>query len=403
MEKKYLYFQPEYVGKFKCDSSKCNNNCCERNWEIDIDETTYKKIFECLPQIVEFFDFNKDKGKYLLTKRPCPFLTEKKLCRLQLEYGEDFLSVTCVTYPRNTFNFGKFFERSLTLTCPVAAELILFQEKPLAFGFVEVPEKIHSGGGKILMNALPISEENIPLFFEGQIAMISILQARRFSIDQRLIILGLFLDKFQELLSAKADKETFFELLAKYESEEFLAKEMPPLFQNFPCDTENFILFIIKFIGYALPQFKIDTEKNFIGALEEVFELVPDEQGNVPVPSLVAKYQELDDARKIFLEKYSTFLENYLVNELFMNCYPYRFLNENITRNCAIFIISYKIFELILFAATHKGFTSKEDLLEMVDWFSIKMDHNKVLHDKFFELLKGIDDIFLLMTCLLKG
>ena len=37
MEKKYLYFQPEYVGKFKCDSSKCNNNCCERNWEIDID------------------------------------------------------------------------------------------------------------------------------------------------------------------------------------------------------------------------------------------------------------------------------------------------------------------------------------------------------------------------------
>ena len=40
MEKKYLYFQPEYVGKFKCDSSKCNNNCCERSWEIDIDKET---------------------------------------------------------------------------------------------------------------------------------------------------------------------------------------------------------------------------------------------------------------------------------------------------------------------------------------------------------------------------
>ena len=113
--------------------------------------------------------------------------------------------------------------------------------------------------------------------------------------------------------------------------------------------------------------------------------------------------QELDDARKIFLEKYSTFLENYLVNELFMNCYPYQFLNENITRNCAVFMISYKIFELILFAATHKGFSSKEDLLSMVDWFTVKMDHAKALHDKFFELLKGIDDIFLLMTCLLKG
>ena len=402
MEKKFLYFQPEYVGKFKCDGSKCNAHCC-KNWGIEIDEASYKKYSS---DVTEHIKFNSEQKKYFVTldeKNFCPMLTENNLCRLQLEHGEDFLSVTCATYPRYTYNFEKFFERSLGLTCPVAAELILFQEKPLAFGFVEVPEKIHLNGGKILMNALPISEEKLPLFLETQIAMISILQARRFSIDQRLIILGLFLDKFQELLSAKADKETFFELLAKYESEEFLAKEMPPLFQNFPCDTENFILFIIKFIGYALPQFKIDTEKNFIGALEEVFELVPDEQGNVPVPSLVAKYQELDDARKIFLEKYSTFLENYLVNELFMNCYPYRFLNENITRNCAIFIISYKIFELILFAATHKGFTSKEDLLEMVDWFSIKMDHNKVLHDKFFELLKGIDDIFLLMTCLLKG
>ncbi len=107
--------------------------------------------------------------------------------------------------------------------------------------------------------------------------------------------------------------------------------------------------------------------------------------------------------RKDFLDKHSTLLENYLVNELFMNRYPYRFLNENIARNFAIFLISYKIFELILFAATHEGMTSKADLLDMVDWFTTKMDHAKALHDKFFELLKGIDDIFLLMTCLLKG
>ena len=39
----------------------------------------------------------------------------------------------------------------------------------------------------------------------------------------------------------------------------------------------------------------------------------------------------------------------------------------------------------------------------MVDWFTEKMDHSKDLYDKFFELLKGIDDTFLLMTCLLKG
>ena len=86
-----------------------------------------------------------------------------------------------------------------------------------------------------------------------------------------------------------------------------------------------------------------------------------------------------------------------------MNHYPFRFDKESITKNFAIFLISYKIFELILFAATHKGFTSKEDLLDMINWFTRIMDQAKDLHEKFFELLKGIDDTFLLMTCLLKG
>ena len=402
MEKKYLYFQPEYVGKFKCDGAKCNARCC-KDWAIAIDAATYEKY---PPEVTKHLKFNSELNAYVMTlneNKACPMLTENNLCRLQLEHGEDFLSVTCATYPRHTYNFGKFFERSLTLTCPVAAELILFQEKPMAFEFVEVPEKIHSNGGKIQIGKVLAGEDTVPLFLEMQIAMISILQARRFSIDQRLIILGLFLDKFQELISAQADEQTLPDLIATYQSEEFLAKEMPPLLQNFSGDAENFLLIIMKFIGYALPKLRAGDKKNFIGALEEVFELIPDKNGLVSIKKAIANYENFADARETFLEKYSTVLENYLVNELFINQYPCRFANESITGNFAIFIIGYKIFELIMFAATQKGFTSKADLLDMVDWFTEKMDHSKDLHDKFFELLKGIDDIFLLMTCLLKG
>ena len=73
----------------------------------------------------------------------------------------------------------------------------------MTFEFVEVPEKIHSGGGKIQIGKFLASEDTLPLVLEIQITMISILQARQFSIDQRLIILGFFLDKLQELLSGK--------------------------------------------------------------------------------------------------------------------------------------------------------------------------------------------------------
>ena len=401
MDKKYLYFQPEYVSKFKCDGAKCGARCC-KEWTIAIDEASYKNY---PPEVTEHIEFNSELKQYVMTldeKNFCPMLTENNLCRLQLEHGEDFLSMTCATYPRHTFNFGKFFERSLTLTCPVAAELILFQEKPMAFEFVEVPEKIH-GNGKIQIGQFLVSEELLPLVLEIQIAMISILQVRRFSIDQRLIILGLFLDKLQELAAAQADKQTLMNLIATYESEKFLAKEMPPLLQNFSCNAENFLLSIMKFIGYALPHLRLGDTQKLVDSLEKVFEIIPDESGFVSIKKAITHYENFADARRTFLEKYSTFLENYLVNELFMNQYPWRFNDESITRNFAIFIISYKIFELILFAATHEGFTAKKDLLNMVDWFTSRMDHAKDLRERFFELLKGIDDTFLLMTCLLKG
>ena len=126
--KKFLYFQPEYVSRFKCDGAKCNARCCKA-WTITIDEATYKKYSQIKPpekarELTKLFVYNKGMGKYLLKARPCPMLNENHLCKIQLEYGEDFLSETCVTYPRRTSDFGYFFERSLTLTCSVAAEMI---------------------------------------------------------------------------------------------------------------------------------------------------------------------------------------------------------------------------------------------------------------------------------------
>ena len=401
MEKNYLYFQPEYVSKFKCDSSKCNDNCCERDWEIDVDEATYKKYLQVAPVIAQQFKFNEQKKKYLLTKRPCPFLTEKKLCRLQLEYGEGILSVTCTTYPRITCSFGKFFERSLTMTCPVAAEMILFEPEPMKFEWLSVPEKIHSNGGKIAGRALPLTEESLSIFFETQLAMISILQERRLSLDQRLITLGLFLDKLQELILGKADRDTLLNLIWAYKSEEFLVGGgVASLFPNFSGDAKNFLPLIMKLIGYTIPYFR---GSKFFDALEKVLEIKPDEKGQVFIKEIIPRYERLAVDRDAFLEKYSTVLENYLVNELFLNCYPLRFIDKNITRNFAIFLISYKIFELIFFSAVQENLNSKDDILEIVDWFTNKMDHSKELYENFFELLKGIDDTFLLMTCLLRG
>ena len=428
--KKFLYFQPEYVSRFKCDGANCLNNCCKRNWRIDIDTATYKKYSRIKPkdkakEITSHFEFNSERNAYVVKLKQnfevtemadgqkmfsinlddnnlsCPFLTEKKLCRLQLEHSEDFLSQTCATYPRRTFSFGKFFERSLTLTCPVAAEMILFAQEPLKFELVEVPDTIHSKHGRIKITKIFVSESDADFIREAQITMISILQERRFTLDQRLIVLGLFLDRLQELISDTEDKELEMSLIEAYRSEDFLLTEMPPLFQNFSFDANRFVTFMIKFIGHSLESLRTKEGEKFIVALEKVLGIKPDENDFVSLIELAANFEKLTDARKNFSEKYSTFLENYLVNELFYGLYPWRFREHNITKNFAVFLISYKILELMTFAATESGLDSKEDLLALIDWFMGRTDHNPKLYERFFELLAGVDDAYLLMATLL--
>lgn len=406
--KTYFYFQPEYVSKFKCDGSKCTAHCCG-GWRITIDDATYKKYSRVKPkskakEIISLIKFDSQVGQYAITlnENLCPFLTPEMFCKLQLEYGEEFLSQTCATYPRRTHAIGKFFERSMTLTCPVAAEMVLFNSEPMKFEFVEVSDKVHSKHGRIRIGKLPIDENYAVIIREIQITMISILQRRQFTLDQRLIVLGLLLDKLQEYYQTEdQDLDMLINLIATYRSEEFLLTEMPPLFQSFTFDEQNFILFMMKFISYTLDILRTDEGRRFIVALEKTLGIKPDANDQVQVSEIIANYEKLADARKDFLSKYSPFLENYLVNELFYSFYPWRFREESITKNFAVFLVSYKIFELITFATVHSGLDSKEDLLAMVDWFMTKTDHNTDLYKRFLELLEGIDNTYLLMVTLL--
>ncbi len=407
MAKKYLYFQPEYVGKFKCFGGGCNARCC-KGWTIYIDAATYKKYSRIRPkskakEITSRMKFDSERENYVITLKEncCPFLTKKNLCRLQLEYGEEFLSQTCVTYPRRTNSFGTFFERSLTLTCPVAAEMILFAQEPTKFELIEVPDDIHSKHGKIGINKRSFKEHDAELALEIQIAMISILQERTLSINQRLIVLGLFLDNLEEKISNGADNETLLNLIAAHQSEEFLLKEMPPLFQSFAFNAKNFTVFMMKFISHTSEHLKRKEGYHFLCAFTEILGIKPDENNEIPLLDVAANYELIADAHKNFSENHSAFLENYLVNDLFINFYPWRFNEESITKNFAIFLISYKIFELMLFTATQKGFSTKEDLLTFVDWFTMATDHNKKLYKKFLELLAGVDNTYLLMRTLL--
>ena len=430
MAKKFLYFQPEYVKKFKCDGSKCNARCC-KGWTITIDDATYKKYSRIKPkekaaEILSHMKFNSERNFYVLEmekkfeikklddeKRAfsvnlddslsCPFLTEEKLCGIQLEYGEKFLSQTCATYPRVTHKLGKFFERSLVLTCPVAAEKILFAQKPMKFNFVEVSEKVHGNHGKIGIHAkMEMSDVAAELLVKVQAAMISILQERTLPIDQRLIVLCFFIEELEEIYSRGMDEGEQRKLIAAYESKKFLAEQVPLMIQKVSFDAEKFIRLMMELFEafYGVKEIQPDrTGHVFLNAVINTLQLHPDENNFVSLSEVVTNYKNLVDARKNFLEKYSTFLENYLVNELFVGLYPWIF-HRRPTRSLSVFLITYKVFELFMFAATQNNLSSKNDLLKLTDWYVNQIDHADRLKEKIFAYLEEHKDFFELMESL---
>ena len=403
MEKTYRYFQPEYVGKFKCDGAKCNARCC-KNWRVFIDKDSYAQYAALEPkdvaeEITSQMTFDSEREFYVLSMRKdgsCPMLTENNLCRLQRDYGENFLSVTCATYPRITNNFGNFYERALTLSCPVAAKLALLDGEQMRFEFVNVPEKIHSNGGKIRTGELKMSQALAERAFEIQGTMISILQERRLTLNQRLIVLGLFLDTLQERLHDKISPHDLRQLTSAYNPKIFLREKIPPVIEKIPFDVKKFVALMLKIFE---PLYK--DSRQFSAEGRKYFDAVTDMLKINSADSLaevVESYASRADERKNFCTRHENFLENFLVNEIFINVYPWR-LNESIKKNFAVLLTTYKVFELIIFSAATKGLDTSRDLIGLVDWFSRKIDHGKDLQEKILAHFDGeVDTLNLLET-----
>ena len=300
-------FCPTYVKNFKCDGLAC-------------DEETREKYLSS-PDAEEIFQHVDESAQAFVMQRSgaCPFLDENFLCKLQLKHGEEFLTAICQSFPRVTYKLDEeIFSQSMTLTCPVAAILILLREEPIEFEFVDElkARQIFDFTEKI---SLPAEK-----FLERQQGAIKILQRRDESINRRLENLCEF---FGEKISVPVDfdEENHAAALAEIFGEMYDA--------NLTIDKKN-----------QLVETYLANRKNILNQLRENF---------------------------------STVLENYLVNEFFMRCYPSAFAGDE-AFNCRVFVTTYRALEFAAVLTTiSKRRLTLENFLELLCALNDKLDHSR--------------------------
>lgn len=183
---------PSYYNSFKCIADKCPDTCCA-GWAIVIDEKTLKSYKDMPGEAGEYIrdkvDFEEE--IYKRCGERCAFLNDCNLCDLIINQGEDKLCKTCTRYPRHFEEYGNLVEAALSMSCPVAARLIIDNPDKDSFK-IRVDESRNKGE--------KVDERLLNTLLRIRKLIFAITGNRTKSIDQRMQEILLLVDKVQPLI-----------------------------------------------------------------------------------------------------------------------------------------------------------------------------------------------------------
>lgn len=376
---KHIALAPAYTERFSCIGGSCEDLCCT-TWNIDVDKQTYNKYKkvrdeELKPLIESSVKRNRRAIKdnqyariVLSEEQKCSFLDENNLCLIHTKLGESYLCNTCTVYPREYRDVGGVTEKSLSLSCPEAARLLLLNPNGIDF-----TEQDLTNERVLFTNSL--NKNKVNLLWPMRIFTIQLLQNRQYSIELRLILIGLFLQKI-DAISHPLTESLIMEEIQQFQ-ERLQIPEYIEALKNLPSNIALQIqlgkeLLYENLTRGAYNQRSIDVLNDFIAGLG-IYDLL-----EIGVEKPVEYYHSAIQAYyNPFIKDHDYILENYLVNYVFTKLFPYS--ETNFQDSFMMLAISFSLIKLQLIGMsnTYKGL-SEDLVIKCIQSFSKAMDHNKL-------------------------
>ena len=391
-EAKRMCLQPVYMRRFVCDGSRCGSLCCCAKWGVALDAATlarYEGRPELLHELKKGLERSEATGGWIMRHEDgrCVFLREDGLCSLHRRFGIGAISDVCAEYPRKMHEIGDTLDLVLCLSCPVAAEEVLFAEEPPAFEWVELAAPRPAYVDRAQLGA-PLSAG---AFRALQLAGLALLSERRLSLDTRLAALGLLLARAESYV-----EEGVAEALAKDVAAiaEAAAKEATTLLSTNPFGAAQYMDFFVRLFP-ALAEKTADDLPETAALLRRIGEVFGDAaNGRTDMAAFLQRRRRY--AERI-LAKHGSVLERWLLNEFLLGRYPLTG-GTSLLANYEVFVVLYKMLEFLLLAGEaldDEGTARKEtakaapsgvqdagqeerfrrSLLVAVQWLAVRTNH----------------------------
>ena len=346
--------QPVYMRRFVCDGRRCGSLCCCAKWGVALDAATlarYEGRPELLHELKKGLERSEATGGWIMRHEDgrCVFLREDGLCSLHRRFGIGAISDVCAEYPRKMHEVGDTLDRALCLSCPVAAEEVLFTEEPLAFEWVEVAAPRPAYVDRMPLGA-PLSAA---VFRSLQLAGIALLAERRLSLDTRLAALGLLLARAEAYVEQGAAEDLTRDAAAIADA---AAGEAKALLAANPFDAALYLRFFQRLFPALAQATEDDLPETaaYLARIRRSFGEGDDDaasgRGAVEKKSVCTA---LAERRRRYgeriLSKHGNALENWLVNEFLLGRYPLTG-GTSFLANYEVFVVLYKMLEFLLLA-----------------------------------------------------
>ena len=349
-----LCLQLVYMRHFVCDGRRCGSLCCCAKWGVALDAATlarYEGRPELLHELKKGLERSEATGGWIMRHEDgrCVFLREDGLCSLHRRFGIGAISDVCAEYPRKMHEVGDTLDRALCLSCPVAAEEVLFAEEPLAFEWVEV-----AAPRPAYVDRTPLGTPlSAAVFRSLQLAGIALLAERRLSLDARLAALGLLLARAEAYVEQGAAEDLIKDAAAIADA---AAGEAMALLAANPFDAALYLGFFQRLFP-ALAQATEDDLPETAAYLARIRRSFGEGDGDAARGQAGAEKKSvctaLAERRRRYgeriLSKYGNALENWLVNEFLLGRYPLTG-GTSFLANYEVFVVLYKMLEFLLLA-----------------------------------------------------